>query len=60
MLTWRSNRAFRWGIAVDGTIHESDVHVRADLAAERGVSIPTAWKSELKFWRTFGIFYEQA
>ena len=49
MLTWRSNRAFRWGIAVDGAIHESDAHVRADHAAERGVSIPTAWKSELKF-----------
>ena len=47
MLTWRSNLAFHWAIAVDGVIHESDVDVRADNAAERGVPFPAAWKREL-------------
>ena len=47
MLTWRSNLAFHWAIAVDGVIHESDVDVRADNAAERGAPFPAAWKREL-------------
>ena len=49
-LTQRSSLArlaFHWAIAVDGAIHESDVHVRADHAAERGVPFPATWKSEL-------------
>ena len=32
---------------MDGEIHESDVHIRADHAAERGVPLPAAWKTEL-------------
>ena len=32
---------------MDGAIHESDVHIRADHAAERGVPLPAAWKTEL-------------
>ena len=47
MLTSRSKLAFRWAIALDGEIHESDVHIRADHAAERGVHFPAAWKMEL-------------
>ena len=47
MLTWRSNLAFRWAIALDGEIYESDVHIRADHAAERGVPLPAPWKTEL-------------
>ena len=47
MLTSRSNLTFRWIIALDGVIHESDVHIRADNAAERGVPLPAAWKTEL-------------
>ena len=46
-LTWRNNLAFHWVITVDGAIHESDVHARADHAAERGVPFPAPWKSEL-------------
>ena len=46
-LTRRSTLAFHWAIAVDGAIYESDVHVRADNAAERGVPFPATWKSEL-------------
>ena len=38
---------FPLGIAVEGVIHESDVDVRADNAAERGVPFPAAWKTEL-------------
>ena len=47
MLTWRSNLAFHWAIALAGEIHESDVDVRADNAAERGVPFPATWKREL-------------
>jgi hypothetical protein len=32
---------------VDGVIHESDVDVRADNAADRGAPFPAAWKREL-------------
>ena len=32
---------------MEGVIHESDVDVRADHAAERGVPFPAAWKREL-------------
>ena len=46
-MTSRSKLAFRWAIALDGEIHESDVHIRADHAAERGVHFPAAWKMEL-------------
>ena len=34
---------FHWAIAMDGAIHEADVHVRADNAAERGVPLPEGW-----------------
>ena len=47
VLAWHSTLAFHWAIAVDGAIHESDVHVRADHAAERGVPFPATWKSDL-------------
>ena len=47
MLTWRSNLAFHWAIAVEGAIHESGVDARADHAAERGVPFPATWKREL-------------
>ena len=47
LLIRRSSLVFHWAIAVDGAIHESDVHVRADNAAERGVPFPAPWKSEL-------------
>ena len=30
-----------------GAIHEEDVHVRADHAAERGVPFPATWKNDL-------------
>ena len=46
-MTWRSTLGFHWTIAVEGVIHESDVDVRADHAAERGVPFPAAWKREL-------------
>ena len=32
---------------MEGVIHESDVDVRADNAAERGVPFPATWKREL-------------
>ena len=48
MLTWRSNLAFHWAIAVDGEIHESDVHIRADHAAERGVPFPEVWHNAIR------------
>ena len=44
---WRSKLAFHWAIAVEGAIHEADVLVRADNAAERGVPFPASWKSDL-------------
>ena len=47
MLGWRSSLAFHWAIVLGGAIHEADVHVRADNAAERGVPFPATWKSEL-------------
>ena len=46
-MTWRSKLAFRWTIAVEGVIHESDVDVRADNAMERVAPFPAAWKREL-------------
>ena len=47
VMSWRSTLAFHWAIAVGGAIHEEDVHVRADHAAERGVPFPETWKSDL-------------
>ena len=47
MLGWRSSLAIHWAIVLGGAIHEADVHVRADNAAERGVPFPATWKSEL-------------
>ena len=47
MLLWRSKLAFHWSIVVEGVMHESDVDVRANHAAERGVPFPAAWKREL-------------
>ena len=44
MLTWHSSLAFHWEIELDGVLHESDVHVRADNAAERGVPLPDGWQ----------------
>ena len=46
-LTQRSTLTFHWAIAVGGAIHEEDVHVRADHAAERGIPFPATWKSDL-------------
>ena len=43
ILTRRSTLAFHWAITMDGAIHEADVHVRADHAAERGVPLPEGW-----------------
>ena len=37
---------------MDGVIHESDVHVRADNTAERRVPFPASWKSELNIGAT--------
>ena len=48
VLAWHSTLAFHWAIAVDGAIHESDVHVRADNAAERGVPLPEGWQIALR------------
>ena len=45
--TQRSNLAYRWAIAVGGAIHEADVHVRADHAAERGIPLPEGWRVTL-------------
>jgi len=33
---------------VDGEIHKSDVHIRADNAAERGVPLPEHWHSAMR------------
>ena len=38
---------FRWALAMEGKVHESEVSVRADHASERGVPFPAAWRSEL-------------
>ena len=46
-LTRRSTLAFRWAIAIDGGIHESEIHVRADNASERGVPFPASWRNDL-------------
>ena len=46
-LTRRSTLTFHWAIALDGAIHEEDVHVRADHAAERGIPFPATWESDL-------------
>ena len=35
--TRRSSLDYHWAIAIDGAVHEADVLVRADNAAERGV-----------------------
>ena len=43
-LTQHSSPAFHWAIAVGGSIHEADVHVRADNAAERGTPLPEGWR----------------
>ena len=47
VLMQHTTLTFHWAIAVGGAIHESDVQVRADHAAERGVPFPATWKSEL-------------
>ena len=47
MPTQRSNLDFRWAIAVDGAVHEADVNVRTDNAAERGVPFPEGWRVAL-------------
>ena len=39
----RSSLDFHWAIAMDGAIHEADVHVRTDHVAERGVPLPESW-----------------
>ena len=44
LLTWHSSLAFHWEIELDGVLHESDVHVRADNAAERGVPLSDGWQ----------------
>ena len=43
----RPDLIFRWAIALADKIHESEVSVRADNAAERGVPFPAAWRTEL-------------
>ena len=43
-MAWRCRLTFHWAVAVGGAIHESDVHVRADNAAERGVPLPEGWQ----------------
>ena len=48
MLTWRSNLAFHWAIALAGEIHESDIDVRADHASERGVPFPEVWHNAIR------------
>ena len=47
VLTRTSILTFRWAIAMEDKIHESEVSVRADNAAERGVPFPAAWRTEL-------------
>ena len=46
-LMQRTTLTFRWAIAVGGAIHESDVQVRADNEADRGIPFPAMWTSEL-------------
>ena len=43
----RPDLIFRWAIALADKIHESEVSLRADNAAERGVPFPAAWRTEL-------------
>ena len=43
----RPDLIFRWAIALVDKIHESEVSVRADHAAERGVPFPATWRTEL-------------
>ena len=47
VLTRTSILTFRWAVAMEDTIHESEVSVRADNAAERGVPFPATWRTEL-------------
>ena len=44
---WYGKLTFRWEIAIDDESHESEVSVRADNAAERGVPFPATWTTEL-------------
>ena len=46
-MTWRNKLTFAWAIAVDSSIHESEVSLRADHASERGVPLPDGWKTNL-------------
>ena len=39
---------FRWALALEDEIHESEVSVRADHASERGVPFPAAWYNALQ------------
>ena len=48
VLTRRGNLPFHWAIALDGAIHESDVHVRADHALDRGARLPESWHIALR------------
>ena len=47
-LTWHSSLAFHWEMELDGMLRESDVHIRADHAAERGVPLPEGWQILLR------------
>ncbi len=44
---WYDKLTFRWEITIDDESHESEVSVRADNAAERGVPFPATWTTEL-------------
>ena len=48
VLTRTSILTFRWAIAMEDKIHESEVSVRADNASERGVPIPAAWQNAMR------------
>ena len=39
---------FRWALATEDEVHESEVSVRADNASERGVPLPAAWQNAMR------------
>ena len=47
-MTWRTTLTFNWVIDANGDVHESEVSVRADHAAERGVPLPHNWCNPLR------------
>ena len=44
----RPDLIFRWAIALEDEIHESEVSMRADHASERGVPLPPDWQNAMR------------